>query len=136
MSSSRTGKLERLMLALQCVSAACAAAFFLFVETLVGWFLFFSPGWANGWPFGIRFQTVLTIGTTGYSLLMLVTAAVSVGAIVGLICTVLRIRWQHLGRGYRPWLWFASIFLCVSVVIFWLVYLSVWENFPDGYIIT
>jgi len=124
------------MLALMCIWVAGAAVAALFVENILGWILFFSPGWANGWPYGWRFQTVLSVGITGHILIMLMTAAGGVGAIVGFICTLLRVRWEHVGRDYRSWFWFAVVFLCLSAVIFWRVYLSVWEAFPNGYIIS
>ena len=36
------------MFALMCIWVGGLAAFGLFVEVAVGWFLFFSPGWVNG----------------------------------------------------------------------------------------
>ena len=33
--------------ALMCIWVACAVGFALFVENIIGWFLFFSPGWAD-----------------------------------------------------------------------------------------
>jgi hypothetical protein len=126
----------RLMPALLCIWVAAAAAVGLFIENWVGWFLFFSPGWANGPPGGLSFQTVLSIGMTGYMLLVLATAAAGFAAIVGFICTVLRIRWEHVGRDKRIWFWFAVVCLCVSAGIFWRIYVWVWEKFPDGYDIT
>ncbi len=71
---------------------------------------------------------------TGHMLLMLVTAASGIGAIVGLICTLLGIRWEPVGRGYRIWFWFAVVFLCLGAGIFWWNYVWVWQEFPDGYI--
>jgi hypothetical protein len=53
----------RLMLAVMCIWIAGLAAFGLLVEVLLGWFLFFSPGWANGWPFGLSFETVVSVGS-------------------------------------------------------------------------
>jgi hypothetical protein len=130
------GRPGRLMFALNCVWVAGLAAFGLFVETIVGFFLFFSPGWANGWPFGWRFQTILSVGMTGYLSLQLLTAAVGVGAIVGLICTGLRVEQEYASLIYRRWLWIAVIFLCLAAFIFWRVFVWNWEAFPDGYIIT
>lgn len=104
----------RLMLALMCIWAALAAAAALFVENILGWLLFFSPGWANGWPGGLSFQTVLSVGMTGYILLMLMTAATLIGAILAFICTLLRIRWERLGQGYRSWFWITGVILCAG----------------------
>ncbi|MFI5456808.1 MAG: hypothetical protein ACHRXM_15280 [Isosphaerales bacterium] len=136
MRCKSAGKPGRLMLVLMCIWVAGLATFGLFVENIVGWFLFFSPGWANGWPSGWSFQTVLSVGMTGYILLQLMTAAVGVGAIVGLICIFLRVEEEYESLVYRRWLWFAVVFLCLGACIFWRVYVWVWEAFPDGYIIT
>ena len=43
------------------------------------------PGWANGFPGGFSFQAVLAVGMTAYFSLLLMTAAVGVGAVVGFI---------------------------------------------------
>ena len=132
----RNGKPGRLMLSLMCVWIAGLAAFGLFVEGIAGAFLFFTAGWANGWPLGLSFQTVLSVGITGYYLLLLMTAAVGVGAIVGLICILLRVEEKYESLVYRRLLWFALLFLCLGAFIFLCVYVSVWKAFPDGYIIT
>ncbi len=124
------------MLALMCILAAVVAAAALFIETVVGWFVFFSPGWANGWPTPWSFQIVLSIGLTSQTLVMLMTAALGFGAILGFICTLLGIRWERVGRGYRVWFWFVLAFLCLGACIFWHNYAWVCEQFPDGYIIT
>jgi hypothetical protein len=125
MKCKNTGKPGRLMLALMCIWVACAAVFFLFVENMLGWFLFFSPGWANGFPFGLSFHTVLSVGMTCQILLMLMTAAAAIAAIVGFICTLLGVEWEYLGRGHRIWLWFAALILCISAGIFTVVYARV-----------
>jgi hypothetical protein len=133
MSCKSTGKPGRLMLALMCVWVACAAGFLLIVEYISGWFLFFSPGWANGFPFGLSFQTVLSVGMTGYILLLLMTAATGIGATGALICTLLGFGWERVGRDYRIWFWFVVGLLLLSGVVYWYCYVWVWEQFPDGY---
>ena len=40
------------------------------------------------------------------------TVATGVGAIVGLICTLLRVEWEHVGQDFRSWFWFAVVFSC------------------------
>jgi len=112
------GKPGRLMLSLMCVWIAGLAAFGLLVENLVGWFLFFSPGWANGWPFGLSFHTVASIGAIGYILLELTTAAAGVGAIVGLICIFLRVEEKYESLVYRNWPWIVIVLLCLSLLLF------------------
>jgi hypothetical protein len=102
----------------------------------IGWLLFFSPGWANGFPFGLSFQAVLSAGMTCQILLMLMTVAAAVAAIVGFTCTLLGVEWEYLGRGHRIWLWFAALILCISAGIFTVVCVWVGKLFPDGYMIS
>ncbi len=106
------------MLSFMCVWIAKLTAFGLFVENLVGWALFFSPGWANGWPFGLSFHTVASIGIIVYILLELTTAAAGVGAIVGLICILLRVEEKYESLVYRNWRWVVIVLLCLSVLLF------------------
>jgi hypothetical protein len=133
MSHKSPGKLKRLILAFMCIWVALIAVLALFIENWLGWFLFFSPGWAND-AFGMRFQTVLSVGMTVYILLVLTTAAAGFAAIVGFICTLLRIEWEHVGRDYRIWFWFAAMCLCLGAALFLCVYFYFWRMFPDGYI--
>jgi hypothetical protein len=112
------GKPGRLMLSFMCIWMAGLAAFGLFVENSVGWFLFFSPGWANGWPFGLSFHTVASIGAIAYILLELTTAAIGVGAIVGLICVFLRVEEEYESLVCRNWPWIVISLMCLSVVLF------------------
>ena len=136
MRCNSTGKLGRVMLALLSIFAAVSAVFALFVENILSGFLFFTAGWANGWPYGLQFQTVLSAGITIHQLFQLMTASVAVAAIIGFICTLLGIRWERVGRGYAIWIWFVVISVCICALIFWRNYVWVWEQFPDGYIIT
>jgi len=106
------------MLSLMCIWIAGLAAIGLLVENFVGWFLFFSPGWANGWPFGLSFHTVASIGAIGYILLELTTAAVGVGAIFGLICIFLRVEEKYESLIYGNWLWIMIVLLCLSLLLF------------------
>lgn len=56
-------------------------------EYALGWIMFFSPGWANDPLFGPNFHAVLATAMTGWVSLLLMTAAVGAGAIVGFLCT-------------------------------------------------
>ena len=60
-------------------------------ELRLAWFLFFTHGWAVGWPFGLTFQKVAASVVTFYYALELFTAAVTAGAIVGLICALFQL---------------------------------------------
>jgi hypothetical protein len=124
------------MLALMCVWGAGLSVVALFVENMLGWFLFFSPGWANGFPFGLSFQAVLSIGMTIYFLLLIVTAVAGVGAIVALILICFQVEDECASWLSRKWRWFAVVFLCISAWIFWRAYVLVWQSFPDGYTIS
>ena len=106
----------------------------LFLEYVMSWILFFSPGWANGWPFGVRFQSVLSAAATGWISIMLMTLAAGVGALVGFVCALLGIGKTHGRRAYRFWLRLAVVvIICLSVWVFRWISASVWEAFPDGY---
>jgi hypothetical protein len=72
-------------MALLWIAIAGIAADWLVCEVLLGWFLFFSPGWANGWPRPLTYQLVLATGLTVYRALQLITAAAGANALVGLI---------------------------------------------------
>jgi hypothetical protein len=117
-----------------CIWVACAGACLLVVEYLLGWFLFFSPGWANGSL--LSFQTALSAGMAVYFLVLLMTAGLVIGAAAALVCTLLGFRWERLGRDYRIWFWFMIGFLPLSGAIYWHCYVWVWEKFADGYDIT
>jgi hypothetical protein len=108
------GKPGRLLLAAMYIWIAGLAAFGLLVESLVGQFLFFTHGWANGWPFGLSLETVLSVGVTGYVLLELITATTGVGATIGLICICLRVEEEYESLIYRRWPWVVFVLLCIA----------------------
>jgi hypothetical protein len=134
MSGKNARQPGRLTLAFMCIWVACASAFLLYVETVAGFFLFFSPGWANGPWFS--FQTVLSVGLTGYSLLMLMTAVAGIGAFAGLVCTLFGIGWERAGRDRRIWFWSLIGFLLLVAGVYGYWYAVVCQAFPDGYVIT
>ena len=69
-----------LRMTLYWIGVAGMAGCWLVGEWMFGFFFFFTVGWANGWPFGLSFQLVLSIVMTGYISLMLMTAALGAGA--------------------------------------------------------
>jgi hypothetical protein len=133
-SGKCTGQPRRLGLALLCIWVACAGAFLLVVEYLLGWFLFFSPGWANGSL--LSFQTALSLGMAVYFLVLLMTAGVVIGAAAAFVCALLGFRWERVGRDYRIWFWLMIGFVLLCGAIYWQCSVWVWEKFPDGYEIT
>jgi hypothetical protein len=113
--------------------SACA----LFAEFFVSAFFFFSPGWANGWPFGLSFQLALAIGVTIWCAVMLMTAAAGLGAIIGFVCALFRLGEKRGIRVYCIWLGVAAaITLVVSIGIFASTYTDALKAFPDGYQLT
>jgi hypothetical protein len=134
MSGKCTGKPRRLVLALMCIWVAGAGALLLVVEYLLGWFVFFSPGWANGSL--VSFQTALSVGMAVHFLVLLMTAGVVIGAATALVCTFLGFGWERVGRDHRIWFWFLIGFLLFCGAIYWRCCVWVWEQFPDGYKIT
>jgi hypothetical protein len=111
------------------VAMACC---WLVGEVLLGWFLFFSPGWANGWPPPFSYQLVLSTGVTIYSSIMLMTAAAGVGAIVGLILAVAGVSEERERQVYVWWLCFAAVVvLCVGVFVFGWNWNQIGPNAPN-----
>jgi hypothetical protein len=107
----------------------------LFAEYILTWFLFFSPGWANGWPFGMRFQTVLSVSLTGWISVIFMTLSAGVGAVVGFICALLGFGQKHGCRAYRVWLWIsAGLILCLSIPSLGRIHAWTMEVFPNGYL--
>ena len=107
----------------------------LFAEYIFGWCRFFSPGWANGWPFGVRFQTVISFAMTGWISVISMTASAGAGAIVGFICALLGLGEKNGYRAYRIWLWIAgTAMVCLSIPLFWRIHAWVMEEFPNGYL--
>jgi hypothetical protein len=131
MNGKCIGMPQRLGLSLVCLWVACAGTILVVVEYLLGWFLFFSPGWANGSL--VSFQTALSIGMAARLLVLLMTVGVVIGAAAALVCTLLGLRWERVGRDHRIWFWFVIGFLFLCAAIYWNCYVWVWEKFPDPY---
>jgi hypothetical protein len=66
----------------------------LALEVFGGFPLWFAPGWANGWPFGLTIHTVWSGGMAFLFSAVLLTMAVCTGAAVGFFCS-------HRGIGLR-----------------------------------
>ena len=117
-------------------SKAVFAVTVLFAEYILTWFFFFSPGWANGWPFGIRFHTVLSVALTGWISVILMTALAGVGAIVGFFWALLGLVQKPGSRTYRVWLWISGgLILCLSIPLLGRIHAWTIEVFPNGYLI-
>ena len=101
-------------------------------ELRLAWFLFFTHGWAVGWPFGLTFQKVAASVVTFYYALELFTAAVTAGAIVGLICALFQLDEKRQTQIFFGWLSLAGLaILCFSVFNFIYQYDLIGPEFPD-----
>jgi hypothetical protein len=119
------------------IAMAGMAGCWIIGELLLGFFLFFTVGWANGWPFGMSFQFVLSAVMTGYVSLMLMTAAVGVCAIILMFAATAGVSKERQHQLYIRWLCIAAtVVLCLSTVVFRGLYAWTWKEFPDGYIIS
>ena len=137
MKSQTTGGVPWPSLALLWFFVTAISACALFAEFFVGALFFFSPGWANGWPFGVSFQLALATGVTIWCAVMLMTAAAGLGAIIGFLCTLFRLGEKRGIRVYCIWLGVAAaITLVVSICIFASTYADALKAFPNGYDIT
>ena len=54
-------------------------------EAFLGFTLAFAPGWANDWPLGLTIYSVWSTGMSVMCFLLLMTAAIAMGAIVGAV---------------------------------------------------
>jgi hypothetical protein len=116
-------------------------AFMVGGSLIAGWafsfMLFFSPGWANGWPFGLSFQLVTSFAMTCVMSLMLMAAAAAVGALFEVVVALAGVTEERQWQVYRWWLWLAAVVvLCLSIWGFRKLYDWTWKQFPDGYVIT
>jgi hypothetical protein len=117
------------------VSRAGLAIALLFGEFVWSWCLFFNPGWANAWPFGVSFQTVLSVVITGWLALIFMTASAGLGAIIGFICALLRLGTKNGPRAYRLWLWTSgAVSLFSSIPLFARIHAWTMQLFPNGYL--
>jgi hypothetical protein len=105
----------------------------LAAECFVGFGLWFAPGWANQWPGGLSIDVVWPAGMTAFAAVMLMTAAVGVGA--------------SLAAGYQYWsghslgrsaiaLWLAvTAVITVAASACWFASLraSALAMWPNGY---
>jgi hypothetical protein len=63
-----------------CFTIAGLAAAAIPCELFVGFGLWFSPGWANGWP-GLRTQLVVAAGLSAHAAVVLLTIFVGIWAL-------------------------------------------------------
>ncbi len=103
-------------------------------EVGFGFSLGFNPGWANGWPLGLTINSIWSVSMSVLFFLLLMTAAVGLGAIIGAACSHYSVGLRHGGAVYTTWLVCACFLaLLASHLAFREVYASTLEMWPNGY---
>ena len=106
----------------------------LAVEMGFGFPLAFSPGWANGWPFGLTVYSVWAAGMSILFSVLLVTAAAGVGAVAGAACCAFGVGRRRGWAAYKSWLACSSTLALVGGLwAFGQVCASALEMWPNGY---
>lgn len=109
---------------------ALATLYTLAVEMFMGFGLWFAPGWANGWPGGLSFHVVWSAGMAGIVFLLVVTAAVAMGAVF----VASSDRTEANRRAFVIWLIIAAIAgLLASWWIYGVCHAMTLRMFPNGY---
>jgi hypothetical protein len=115
------------------IGIAGLAGFTLIAEWYFGAILFFAPGWANGWPWGLSFELVVSAGMTAYISLMLMTASTGAGAIIAHFEASTGVRAEDQWQFFIRWLCITSaVVVCLSSIVFLALCAWVAPNFPDG----
>jgi hypothetical protein len=105
-----------------------------FFEAFIGFGLYFAPGWANGWPFGLTIHVVWSSGMTVLLFLLTVTLAVAIGAAVGLCCSWFKAGRRESRRAFALWLVGATATaFAISYLAYGVIFASTWEMWPNGY---
>lgn len=112
------------------IGIAVAALVALAGEAFAGFGLWFAPGWANGWPGGLSFHAVWSVGMAGVVFLLIVTTAVAVGATLFAVSD----RAEANRRALLIWLIVAAISaLLASWWTYRACYAMTLQMFPNGY---
>jgi hypothetical protein len=103
-------------------------------EIMFGFGLWFSPGWAKGWPGGLPIQLVYSTGLSLLLFIVFMTVASGTGAIVLAISRLQRLKEEAKLQVFVTWLLLAG--LAVSPIIiagFFALHSAAMEMWPDGY---
>jgi hypothetical protein len=103
-------------------------------EAVLSFPLFFSPGWANGWPGGLTIYRVWSTWLTITLFVMLMTIGLGAGALVSLLAWLFPSIRSHTGNVLGTWMVFWTV-LCVATccLAFKEIYASTLEMWPNGY---
>lgn len=106
----------------------------LLLEAWLGFALWFAPGWANGWPFGLTIHTVWSAGMAAIASVMLMTLAAGVGAAACSLLLRHDVEPRHLRRAYRAWLvvWSVAVAI-VGILAYRDMYAETLDMWPGGY---
>jgi hypothetical protein len=103
------------------------------IVAFFGFPLAFSPGWANGWPFGLTIYSVWSAGMSVLYFLLLMTGGVGLGA---LVCA----GWSYFGGPRSSKVVYAGWLVCCCVLAtllslrtFGEIYASTLKMWPNGY---
>lgn len=99
-----------------------------------GFQLFFAPGWANGWPFGLTVHSIWSVGIAFIVFALLMALAIGVGAFVGLLLSLRGIGSRLVRSVYITWLLIAATsIMLVSMWIYQGAHASALHMWPNGY---
>jgi hypothetical protein len=114
------------------LSIAIALASVLTVEFIAPVLL--TPGWANGWPFGLSFQAVLAAGAAIWFGVCAMTATAGAGALLESVAALVGLSAR---RGWRLYILLlclsAAVIICASPWVYDRFCDLFWMEFPDGY---
>ena len=105
----------------------------LLVEFWLGFPFYFAPGWANGWP-GLSIYEVWSAAMASFLFVMMMTAAVGLGAAVGSLCAWCGIGLRHGRLAYTAWLIGAAVLTTLTSLSFYeSARAATLEMWPNGY---
>jgi hypothetical protein len=103
-------------------------------ELCFGFSLWFAPGWANGWPFGLTIHVVWSVGMALLLFLVLVTTAAGLGAAVGWVGSQHVVGLRHGRKVYVAWLFLAAAAaLALALETYQRTHATTLRMWPNGY---
>ena len=116
----------RLLFLLACLALAA--------ETVVGFPLFFAPGWANGWPGGLSIYRVWSTWLSITIFVMLMTIGLGAGSVIGLLAWLFPPVRRQTGKVLAAWMVIWAV-LCVATCLsaYKEIYASTLDMWPNGY---
>ena len=104
------------------------------IEVFLAFPFCFSPGWANGWPFGLTIHTVWSSVMASLISLMFMTVMIGLGGAIGSIWLRHPSGLRYAERAFVAWLALGTL---SALIIGWrayrLLYADTLEMWPNGY---